>query len=85
MPYLVTGGTGLIGSRIVRDLVRDGQRVVVYDLFPNRGSLARVLTEDEIDGAVTIVQGDVADSTQLFRAISENGVERIIHLASLLM
>ena len=85
MRYLVTGGTGLIGSRVVRDLVRDGERVVVYDWLPNRSSLARVMSEEEIDGAVTIVQGDVADSTHLFRTIQENGVERIIHLASLLM
>ena len=34
MTYLVTGGTGLVGSRIVRDLVREGQRVVVYDWHP---------------------------------------------------
>ena len=85
MTYLVTGGTGLIGSRVVRDLVREGEDVVVYDWLPNRSSLTQVMSDEEIDGAVTIVEGDVADSPHLFRTILENGVERIIHLASLLM
>ena len=30
MICLVTGGTGLIGSRIVRDLIRGGEPVIVY-------------------------------------------------------
>ena len=29
MAYLVTGGTGMIGSRVVRDLVREGEQVVI--------------------------------------------------------
>jgi len=35
MTFMITGGTGIIGSRIVRYLVQDGNRIVVYDLFPN--------------------------------------------------
>ena len=85
MTYLVTGGTGLIGSRIVRDLAREGEQVVVYDWRPARSSLERLLSEEEIEGMVKIVRGDVADSRQLFRTIQENNVKRIIHLASILM
>ena len=32
MNYLVTGGTGLLGSRIVRDLVKGKEQVVAYEL-----------------------------------------------------
>lgn len=85
MTYLVTGGTGLIGSRIVRDLVREGERVVVYDWLPNRSALAGALSEQEIDDKVTIVPGDVTDAPGLIRTIKENNVEKIIHTASLLV
>jgi nucleoside-diphosphate-sugar epimerase len=84
MTYLVTGGTGLIGSRIARDLVREGEQVVVYDWFPARSSLERLMSEEEIGSMVKIVQGDVIDVPHLFRTIKENDVEKIIHTASLL-
>ena len=84
MTYLVTGGTGLIGSRIVRDLVREGQQVVVYDWQPAIPFLERVLNDHEIESMVIIVQGDVTDLPHLLRTITKHGVERIIHTASLL-
>ena len=84
MAYLVTGGTGLIGSRIVRDLVREGEQVVAYDWLPARRSLERLMTEEEIGSMVKIVQGEITDSPHLFRTIKENNVEKIIHTASLL-
>lgn len=84
MRYLVTGGTGFIGSCIVRDLVREGERVVVYDILPDRRFLERLMSEDEIESMVTIVRGDVTDPPHLFRTILENKVEKIIHTAYLL-
>ena len=84
MTYLVTGGTGLVGSRIVRDLVREGERVVVYDWLPARSSLEQVLSEEEIGSMIEIVQGDVTDLPHLSRTIQENDVETVIHTASLL-
>lgn len=85
MTYLVTGGTGLIGSRIVRDLVREGDKVVVYDFLPARSSLERLMSEDEIGSMVEIVQGEITDAPHLFRTIKENNIEKIIHTASLLV
>jgi len=61
MSYLVTGGTGLIGSCIVRDLVREGEHVVVYDIHPDRSFLTRLMSEDVIESMVSIVRGDVTD------------------------
>lgn len=85
MTYLVTGGTGLVGSRVVRDIVREGARVVAYDARPNVDMLRELLSEDEIVGNVVTVQGDVTDVPSLFRAIKSNNVETIIHIASLLV
>lgn len=77
MSYLVTGGSGLIGSRVVRDLVREGQRVVVYDLYHQE-----LLAADELQ-LVTIERGDVTDLSHLLHAVKDNGVRKIIHLAAL--
>jgi len=85
MTYLVTGGTGLIGSRIVRDLVLEGEQVVVYDWLPDRSSLERLMNEEEIENMIKIVQGEITDLPHLFRTITENNVEKIIHTASLLI
>ena len=85
MTYLVTGGTGLIGSRVVRDLVRGGEHVVVYDWMPDRNILGSLLSDEEIDDLATIVRGDVTDLPNLFRAITKNQVETIVHTASLLV
>lgn len=84
MTCLVTGGTGLIGSRIVRDLVREGEQVIVYDWHPARSYLEWLMSEEEIESMVKIVQGDVTDSPCLLRTIKENNVEKIIHTAALL-
>lgn len=85
MTYLVTGGAGFIGSRIVRDLVREGEQVVVYDWFPERSGLERLLSEEEIKSNVKIVQGDVTNFSQLIRTLQESNVEKVIHMAALML
>ena len=85
MTYLVTGGTGFIGSRVVRDLVRSGENVVVLDWFPERIALERLLSQEEIEDKVKIVQGDVSDYAHLTRIIKQYNVEKIVHTAALLL
>ena len=85
MTYLVTGGTGFIGSRVVRDLVRDGEQVVVLDWYPERRMLERMLQPEEIEGHVRIVQGDVTNFAHLVSIIKQYGVEKIIHTAAMLL
>lgn len=80
MSYLVTGGTGFIGSRIVRELVREGQQVVAYDLFPSESLLSQLLTEKERAG-VKIIRGDVNDLPCLLHTIKDNKVDVVIHMA----
>ena len=35
MVYLVTGGTGFIGSQVVRKLVEEEEEVVIFDIARN--------------------------------------------------
>src|SRR5271157_4098917 len=85
MTTMVTGGTGFIGSRNVRDLVQQGEPVIVYDWQPDRGALERVLTDKDIEVKIKIIHGDVTDFPHLFRVLKENNVDKIIHMAGLLI
>lgn len=82
MSYLVTGGTGLIGSRIVRDLVQAGEQVVAYDLFPQKDLLEQLLNKEEMT-QVKIEQGDITDLTHLIHCARENDIDRVIHLVAM--
>jgi len=85
MNYLVTGGTGFIGSRVVRDLVREGNKVFVLDWYPERIVLEKFLNLEEIEENVRIIQGDVTDYALLTRVIGQHNIESIVHTAALLL
>jgi UDP-glucose 4-epimerase len=85
MVYLVTGGTGFIGSRVVRDLVREGQDVIVYDWDPEKTILEKMLGPEELASRVKIVRGDVTDFACLSAVIRQHNVDKIVHLAALLL
>jgi len=83
MAYLVTGATGFIGSYLVKELLREGEEVVAYDILPAGNALDDVLTPEE-KAKVKLIKGDILDLAQLLRAIKENNVTSVFHLAALL-
>lgn len=85
MTYFVTGGTGLIGTRIVRDLVKEGENVIIYDLRPDMFLLKTLLNLDEINERIKIVSGDITDLPLLIKSLKDYSVTTIIHTASLLV
>jgi len=82
MSYLVTGALGAIGAWTVRALLDRGEDVVTFDLGGSDHRLRLAVTDDEL-GALTRIQGDVADLDQLQRTMDEHDVTSVIHLAAL--
>jgi len=74
MSVLVVGGAGYIGSHTVKELVRAGRELIVYDDL-RKG-------HREAIGDVAFVAGDLHDSQTLKEAILEYGVDGVIHFAA---
>jgi dihydroflavonol-4-reductase len=72
MTTLVTGGTGFLGRHLVRQLVADGQEVVV---------LARQVDLDLADHGVQFVEGSLSSADDVRKAVA--GVQRVYHCAGL--
>jgi nucleoside-diphosphate-sugar epimerase len=72
---LVTGGSGFIGSALVKGLLRRGERVRVLD-DNSRGSLRRLA---EIRHDIEFVTGDIRDAQAV--ADAARGVDEVHHLA----
>ncbi len=83
MNYLVTGGTGYIGSYVTRRLAFDGEAVIAFDYQPDQNLLLQVMDGNAL-ASVKVVKGDICDLDMLLRVCREHGVERIIHTAAVL-
>jgi nucleoside-diphosphate-sugar epimerase len=74
--YLVTGGAGFIGSHLVEELVRRGERVRVVDnlITGRRQNIAHVRS-------VEFIEGDLADLEVARRAVKET--DFVLHQAAI--
>jgi len=75
--YLVTGGAGFIGSHLVEELVRRGERVRVVDnlVTGHRENLAAVA------GRIEFIEGDLAKAEVANAAAA--GVDYVLHQAAI--
>jgi nucleoside-diphosphate-sugar epimerase len=73
--YLVTGGTGFIGSALVKKLVHHGHQVSILD-DNSRGRPRRIA---DVMDQVRMIQGDVRKPQDVHQAAA--GMDGIIHLA----
>jgi len=76
MTVLVAGGAGYIGSHAVKELVREGFDVLVFDNL----STGRL----DLIGAVPFVRGDLNDREALRRTFREREIGAVLHFASLI-
>jgi len=78
-PTLVTGGTGLVGSWLIRRLVEAGADVVclVRDWVPQ----SELVRSQHLE-RIKIVRGDICDRPLLERTLGEYETQTVIHLAA---
>lgn len=81
MNVLVTGGLGVNGVWVIRQLLEMGHEPTIYD-----SRLDFSLAPDLIDiiEKQHIVVGDILDLATLIRTLQKNRIQRIIHLAALM-
>jgi nucleoside-diphosphate-sugar epimerase len=79
---LVTGAFGCIGAWTVKRLVEAGVPVATYDL-PGEPARLKLIMEPEQLQLVTVIGGDITDEAAFERAVVDQGITTIIHLAAL--
>ena len=78
---LVTGGAGFIGSAVVRQLVRDGKRVINFDKLTYAGNPESLKVISNAPNH-RLVEGDILDSQTVLDLLREEQVDGIMHLAA---
>ena len=75
MRILVTGGAGYVGSHCVRELMKTGHDVWIYDNL-SRGHAAAAPPG-------RLIQGELADQARLTAALADRQIEAVMHFAAL--
>jgi UDP-glucose 4-epimerase len=83
MAYLVTGGTGFIGSYTTRDLVKAGKEVVCLDTAGITPLFRTIVGENNLEKA-KVIQGDVSDTLFVFDLIRQYKIDIVVHLATVM-
>ncbi len=80
--FMLTGSMGCIGAWSLRNLVREGVRVVATDLATDPVRPRQVMSDADVD-QVHFMRLDVTDLNAVKQVVTEQGVTHIIHLAGL--
>ncbi len=76
MKIFVTGGAGFIGSHLVTSLLKENNKVVIYD---NLKSSSKDKISHLLKNGALFVKGDVSDYKSLSKSVS--GFDCVVHLA----
>ncbi len=76
MKVLVAGGAGYIGSHTVKELLKEGYEVVVFDNFSTG--------KKELLVGGELVEGDLMDKDSIKETIRSKGIGAVLHFASLI-
>src|SRR5438034_9371619 len=80
-PVLVTGGTGFIGTYVVKALLEAGRRVVAFDVrgYTPEGRF----TLGELIDRVTVEEGSIDDWSRVLHLVNEHRPADVVHLATI--
>ncbi len=85
MRFLVTGGTGFIGERVVKNIVQRGIPVVSADWNIDPQAVARIRSQDAGGADLTFVHLDVSDFHEVMSVFHQYpDMTHVIHLAYLM-
>jgi UDP-glucose 4-epimerase len=83
MQILLTGGAGYIGSHAAVVLADAGHQVVLYDNFSNSSPGVVQRIEEITKSPITIVEGDIRDTSLLVETIKNYEIVAVVHFAGL--
>jgi nucleoside-diphosphate-sugar epimerase len=74
---LITGGAGFIGIDLVKEFLRRGEEIVIFD---------RAIPQDLFAGEkrVSKIKGDITNWPEVMNVVQQNKVDTIFHLAAIL-
>jgi UDP-glucose 4-epimerase len=79
MNVLITGG-GLIGCHVAKRAADAGNKVVIYDLSPNREYIDKIVGRERAD----VVAADMRDLPALLAALERFNIDTVVHTAGLI-
>jgi UDP-glucose 4-epimerase len=86
----ITGGAGFIGSRVVREFLNAGYKVIVFDSFkqyvapdPNAKPINLLARLADISDDISLVTGDTLNKDYLRRTLNRFKPDVIVHMAAL--
>jgi CDP-paratose 2-epimerase len=78
--YLLTGGSGFIGSNYVARLIQRGEDVTIYDNLSRPGSTLNLAWLESIKkDSFKLIQADIRDQDAIINAVHDKDI--IVHLA----
>lgn len=76
MKVLVTGGAGYIGSHTVKELLKKGYEVIIFDNFTSG--------HEDLVGGGLLVRGDLRSREEIQAVFEQNQIEAVLHFAALI-
>lgn len=81
MSVLITGGLGYVGSNVAKDLISNGEEVIILDNLSNSLLITYKNIKDITKKNFKFYAKDLLDEKELIKIFKENQIESVINLA----